>query len=174
MGEEGMNSIWRGMCYTKVGKSDAVPNLDPLGFNRWNLDTRETGRVLFFERVVRDIIKVCKYLKRRCRGVLGLRSSAQPQDKRWGVQCETQEVPSELQVTLFYSWVVEQWQRLPREVVESASLEVFPNHLNVALGSLVKVYGPRWSRGLVKQTPSDPFHSQPFCDFVTQHHLHTI
>ncbi|KFV81702.1 hypothetical protein N308_15178, partial [Struthio camelus australis] len=33
--------------------------------------------------------------------------------------------------------VTESWHRLPREVVESPSLEIFKNHLDVTLGNML-------------------------------------
>ena len=42
---------------------------------------------------------------------------------------ETLEVSSECQETLFQCEITDHWHRLPREVVESPSTDIFRNHL---------------------------------------------
>ena len=46
-----------------------------------------------------------------------------------------------ISMNIFSARVVRQWHRLPKEVVESLSLEVFTNHGDVALRDVVSGHG---------------------------------
>ncbi|KAK4831874.1 hypothetical protein QYF61_019886 [Mycteria americana] len=65
---------------------------------------------------------------------LGLFSLEKRRLRQWA-QTETQEVPSEHQKHFVTVRVTEHWHRLPREVVESPSLEIFENHLDTVLSN---------------------------------------
>jgi len=62
--------------------------------------------------------------------------------------------------------VTEPWPRLPREAVESPSLEIFQTHLDAVLCSLlwVTLLG---QGGLDRVTHRGPFQPLPSCDSVT-------
>lgn len=58
-------------------------------------------------------------------------SCAQREDERQQTQTEVQEVPSEYKGQYFIVRVSEPWDRLPRKVVDSPSLEIFKTYLDV-------------------------------------------
>jgi len=56
--------------------------------------------------------------------------------------------------------VVKPWNSSPKKSVQSSSLEIFKNHLEIALG------GPAQAEGLKQMTSRDLLQSHPFCDSV--------
>jgi len=64
-------------------------------------------------------------------------SGAQRQDKGQQAQTEAQEFPLNMRKNFFTLRVAEPGNRLPREVVESPSLEIFDTHLDAVLCSLL-------------------------------------
>ena len=68
-----------------------------------------------------------------------LSSGAQRQDKGQWAQTEAEEAPAEDEEELLPLRVTEPWPRLPREAVESPSLEIFQTHVDAVLCSLLWV-----------------------------------
>ena len=87
-------------------------------------------------------------------------SGGQRQDQRQWAQTGPQEVPSEHQETLLSVRVPEHWHRLPREVVESPTLEILRSCQDTVLGNRL------WVALLEQKTSRDPFQPQPLCDSV--------
>ncbi|GAB0203599.1 hypothetical protein GRJ2_002825500 [Grus japonensis] len=92
---------------------------------------RELGLFSLEKRRLRgDLINTYKYLKGGCHEE-GLDYS------QWCPVTGTQEIPSEHRKKLLYFEVTEHWNRLPREVVESPSLEIFRTPLDTILCDLL-------------------------------------
>ena len=88
-------------------------------------------------------------------------SGAQRQDKGQRAQTEAEEAPAEHEEELLPSEGMEPWPRLPREAVESPSLEIFQTCLDKVLCSLLWVT-MLWQEGWTRwptEVPSNPYHS---------------
>jgi len=103
---------------------------------------RELGLVSLKKRKLRgDLIKAYKYLKCGCQQDGTRLSSAVPSDRTRssGHKLKHRKFHLNMRKNFFTLSVTEQWNRLPREVVESPSLKILKTRLDVFLCNLLSV-----------------------------------
>ncbi|KGL76820.1 hypothetical protein N309_03125, partial [Tinamus guttatus] len=96
---------------------------------------RELGLFSLEKRRLRDLINMYKYLRGECRedGAKLFSVVASDRMRDYGYKLKHRKFHLRMRNNFFPVRVTESWNRLPREVVESPSLEIFKTHLDAPL-----------------------------------------